>query len=92
MYIYSLWLFLAPLERLGDVLTVYTMRDVILSISLLLSCMPKLVFLNVFYVRYKVTGEVEKEHFQCLLNDVGFNNSYSYRREWGCVGGPQIKP
>lgn len=49
---------------------------------------------------YKVTGEVEKEHFQCLPNDVGFNNShgYSYRGEWGfesvCVWeeGAQTKP
>lgn len=88
-----MWLFLAPLERLGDGLTVHTMCDAIVSISLLLSCVPKQVFLNIFYVGYKVTGEVEKEHFQCLLNDVGFNNShcYSYRGEWGCVGGTSDK-
>lgn len=48
--------------------------------------MTKQVFLSICYLRYKVTAEIEKEHFQCLLNAVGFNNShcYSYRGEWGC--------
>ena len=56
--------------------------DVILkSISL----HPKQVFLNICYVRAKVTGEVEKEHFECLPTDVGFNNSHrcSYRGRGG---------
>lgn len=77
-------------------LTVYNICDVILkAISLLLSCMLKQVFLNICYMRYKVTGEGEEKHFQSVLNDVGFNNSHCCSYNSGCMSvlrEPQIKP
>lgn len=58
---------------MGDGPAVCTLCDVVLkSVPLLPSCAPKQVFLNICCdVRYKATGEVEREHFRCLLNDGG---------------------
>lgn len=50
---------------MGDGPAVCTLCDVVLkSVPLLPSCAPKQVFLNICCdVRYKATGEVEREHF-----------------------------